>query len=142
MARDKGLKEIIRDDLRDTAGLTGKAMFGGWAWLLNGNLLCGARNDGLLIRLGKGNDAWALKEPGIVPMINGGRAMQGWVRADPDAFGDDKLQKAIGRSPPLHPVSAKEIGVLHAPKSFDFNIPSAPSNSPAPWSCTVPLGVR
>ena len=30
-------------------------MFGGWAWLLRGNLVCGAREDGLLARLGKGS---------------------------------------------------------------------------------------
>jgi hypothetical protein len=31
----------------------GKAMFGGWALLLNGNLLCGARAGGMLVRLGR-----------------------------------------------------------------------------------------
>lgn len=53
MARDEGLEELLRDDLRAEPGLTETAMFGGWAWLLNGNLLCGARDDGILARLGK-----------------------------------------------------------------------------------------
>jgi len=66
-------------------------MFGGWAWLLDGNLLCGARDDGVLIRLGKGNDQWALATEGIVPMISRGRVMSGWVRVAPETFADDGL---------------------------------------------------
>ncbi len=60
MARDPGLEELIRAGSAARAGLTEKSMFGGWAWLLNGNLLCGAREDGMLARLGKGRDGWAL----------------------------------------------------------------------------------
>jgi len=30
-------------------------MFGGLAWLAHGNLLCGARDAGMLVRLGKDN---------------------------------------------------------------------------------------
>lgn len=63
MARDYGLEEIVADDLRDISHVSDKAMFGGRAWLLEGRLLCGARDDGLLFRLGKGNDAWALALP-------------------------------------------------------------------------------
>ena len=44
-------------------------MFGGWAWLLNGNLLIGARSDGMLVRVGKGNDDWALRLSDVAPMM-------------------------------------------------------------------------
>ncbi|SFR94710.1 TfoX N-terminal domain-containing protein [Dyella sp. OK004] len=98
MARDKGLEELLSDELSDVPGLTQKAMFGGWAWLLHGNLLCGARDDGLLVRLGKGNDAWALRLPGIAPMISRDRPMQGWVRAAPEAYGDDPLRHQLVES--------------------------------------------
>ena len=57
MARDPGLEELINAELADIPGVTQKAMFGGLAWLVHGNLLCGARKDSLLVRLGKGNDA-------------------------------------------------------------------------------------
>ena len=60
MARDAGLEELIREELGERAGLSEKAMFGGWAYLLHGNLLLGAREGSLLVRLGKGNDGWAL----------------------------------------------------------------------------------
>jgi hypothetical protein len=95
VARDAGLEELLREDLRSELGLAEKAMFGGWAWLLNGNLLCGAREDGMLARLGKGRDVWALETPDIVPMISRGRRMQGWVRAGPLAFGDDVLRRKL-----------------------------------------------
>jgi hypothetical protein len=70
-------------------------MFGGRAWLLNGNLLCGAREDGMLLRLGKGADDWALESAGVEPMVMRGRAMAGWVRAGPDAYGDDELRTRL-----------------------------------------------
>lgn len=95
MARDEGLEELLREDLKAERGLTEKAMFGGRAWLLNGNLLCGARHDGMLVRLGKGNDGWALEMPGVIPMILRGRRMQGWVRAGAAAFGNDALRRRL-----------------------------------------------
>jgi hypothetical protein len=85
----------LREDLEAEKGLTEKAMFGGRAWLLDGNLLCGARDDGMLARLGKDKDGWALEIPGIVPMISRGRRMQGWVRAGPIAFGHDMLRRRL-----------------------------------------------
>jgi hypothetical protein len=95
MARDKGLEELLTENLAGVQGLTQKAMFGGLAWLVNGNLLCGSRDDGMLVRLGKGNDAWALKIPGVAPMVMQGRKMNGWVRAAPEVYGDDALCKKL-----------------------------------------------
>ncbi len=95
MARDAGLEELLREELGQRPGLSEKAMFGGWAFLLNGHLLCGAREDGLLIRLGKGNDAWALELHDIKPMLSGSREIQGWVRAGPEAYGNDMPRKRL-----------------------------------------------
>jgi hypothetical protein len=83
-------------------------MFGGVAWMWRGNLLCGARDDGVLARLGRGNDAWALAAPGIAQMVMGDRPMHGWVRLAPEAAGDDELrlrllsaaQSFVGTLPP------------------------------------------
>jgi hypothetical protein len=93
--RNKVLEELLNDDLAQVRGVTEKSMFGGWAWLLHGHLLCGARSDGMLVRLGKGNDAWALRTPGIAPMIIHGRPMHGWVRAAPEAYEDDALRRKL-----------------------------------------------
>ena len=95
LARDKGLETLLNDSLATVPGLTQKGMFGGWAWLVNGNLLCAARSDGMLVRLGKENEAWALKIPGVAPMMTRGRQMRGWVRAAPHVYGNDALRQRL-----------------------------------------------
>ena len=91
MARDFGLEDLIRQALPRDVALTEKAMFGGIAWLLNGSLMLGSRHDGMLVRLGKGNDGWALALSDVGPMMMRDRRMEGWVRAGPAAYGDDAL---------------------------------------------------
>lgn len=98
MARDHGLEAVLNEELGSVSGLTEKAMFGGWAWLVDGNLLCGARDDGMLVRLGKNQDGWALEVPGIEPMFSGERRMHGWVRAAPHAWGNDALRSKLVQS--------------------------------------------
>ena len=95
MARDEGLEELVREHLAALPGVVETTMFGGKAWLLHGNLLCGASGRGLLVRLGPGNDGWALALPDVVPMVSRGRTMRGWVRAGPDGFGDDALRRQL-----------------------------------------------
>lgn len=95
MSRDAGLEELIRQELGERSGLSEKPMFGGLAFLLDGNLLCGARNDGMLVRLGKGNDGWALSLVGIDLMVMGDRRMNGWVRAGAQAYGEDAVRKRL-----------------------------------------------
>lgn len=95
MARDPGLEELLRDMLGPLPGLAEKAMFGGRAWLLDGNLLCAAGSKGMLVRLGKGRDGWALEHPAIERMEMRGRPYEGWVRAGPEAFGDDELREKL-----------------------------------------------
>ena len=95
MARDKGLEELLNDSLESVPGLTQRAMFGGWAWLLNGKLLCGARTDSMLVRLGKENETWALEIPGVRPMMMRERRMHGWVRAAPEVYGSDVLRRRL-----------------------------------------------
>jgi TfoX/Sxy family transcriptional regulator of competence genes len=95
MSRDKGLEELLREHLADLEGVSEKAMFGGWAWLLDGHLLCGARDDGVLVRLGKGNDRAALKLEGVVPMVSRGREMAGWIRVQPETFADTDLAEKL-----------------------------------------------
>lgn len=44
-----------------------------WLDFLDGKLIFAARDDGMMARLGKGRDSWALEQPDIVPMISRGR---------------------------------------------------------------------
>jgi hypothetical protein len=100
MPRDPGLEELVKSSLRNTRSLSEKAfseksMFGGWAYLLYGNLLIGARHGSLLLRVGKDNEAWANQIPGVATAIMGGRRISGWVRATPEAYGDDALRQKL-----------------------------------------------
>jgi len=96
MARDKGLEALLNDALAGRPEITQKAMFGGLAWLWKGHLLCAARkNGGMLVRLGKGNDAWALKIDGVKPMIMHGRQLSGWVSASPDVYANDAMREKL-----------------------------------------------
>ena len=95
MARDEGLEELVREELGGESGVSEKCMFGGIAWLLEGNLLCAASDRGLLVRLGKGADGWAVAAPGITSAVMAGRSLDGWVRASPDAFGDDAVRRRL-----------------------------------------------
>jgi hypothetical protein len=95
MARDRGLEELILDDMGDLPGLTTKPMFGGLCWMLDGHLLCGARDVGLMVRLGKGNDGWAVALNDVEPMVMSGRQMSGWVRGGLDACADDDRRKRL-----------------------------------------------
>ncbi len=95
MARDRGLEEVIREDLAGERGLSEKAMFGGLAWLLDGHLLCAARVGGMLVRLGREGEGWALALPEIAPMVMRGRQMPGWVWAGADAVADDALRRRL-----------------------------------------------
>lgn len=92
MARDEGLEEVVAGDLADLSDLATVRMFGGLAWMLRGNLLCGARHDGILCRLGKGNDGWTETIAQAAPMIMGERRMEGWVRLSPEGAADDALR--------------------------------------------------
>lgn len=88
MARNEGLEDIMRDELRDLNDLVEKAMFGGLAWMLNGNLLCCVRNDSIMMRLGQAQAEAAINTDGITPMMSGTRLMKGWINCSPELFID------------------------------------------------------
>jgi hypothetical protein len=89
------LETLIAEDLEGQSDLSEKAMFGGWAWLLDGKLLIGARDKGMLSRIGEKNESWALKIPGIVPLMMRERRMRGWVRADMAICSNDALRRKL-----------------------------------------------
>ena len=93
--RDRGLEELVLDDLGPLPGLSEKPMFGGLVWLLDGNMLCAVSDKGVMVRLGKDHDAWALALPDVAPMVMSGRSMPGWVRAGLDASADDDRRKRL-----------------------------------------------
>ena len=89
MAHDEGLAEILRGDLAEMSGITEKRMFGGLAFLLDGNMLCGEHKDGAMFRVGKDNEAVALAVPGARPMDFTGRRMGGFIDVADELVVDD-----------------------------------------------------
>ncbi len=95
MAYDEGLAQILRDDLADTSGVSERKMFGGMAFMLNGNMLCGVHKDGAMFRVGKDNEAEALAIEGAGPMDFTGRKMGGMVDVSDDAIEIDDRRAAL-----------------------------------------------
>ena len=80
MARDDTLTDQVRAALAGVDAIGEVAMFGGIGFMLNGNMIAGASDRGLLVRVGKDREAVALARPGATPMIMRGRALSGYVR--------------------------------------------------------------
>ena len=89
MAYDEGLAEILRGDLAEVPGIAEKRMFGGIAFLLDGNMVCGVHRGGGMFRVGKPNEALALEIDGAGPMTLTGRKMGGMVDVSGEAIADD-----------------------------------------------------
>ena len=94
------LADRIRGLLPDRRGLVEKKMFGGIAFMLDGNMLvCPTREGALIVRVGKDNMTDALAQPGAETMEMGGRAMSGFVVLAGDAIEDDDALAAwLGRA--------------------------------------------
>ena len=82
MPHDPHLAERMRSALRARQGIDERKMFGGFCWMLNGNMLCGVEVGRYMFRVGKDLESAALLRPGATPMDITGRPMQGfvWVR--------------------------------------------------------------
>jgi TfoX N-terminal domain len=98
MAYDEGLATRIRDAIGDRPGLAEKQMFGGLAFLLDGNMACGVRGDDLMVRVGADAADAALGESGVRPSEMKGRPMKGWLLVDADGHAeDDDLRRWVDR---------------------------------------------
>ena len=79
MAYDEKLAERIRTALRRRRGISEKKMFGGVAFLANGNMTCGVVGDELMVRVGPDAYAEALSRKHAREMDFTGRPMRGMV---------------------------------------------------------------
>lgn len=84
MPHDPVLADNMRDALKRRRGIEEKKMFGGYCWMLKGNMLCGVEVGRYMFRVGKDLEAEALARPGAKPMDITGRPMRGfvWVMAE------------------------------------------------------------
>lgn len=99
MAFDEKAADRIRAALGGRPGLTEKRMFGGIAFMLNGNMCCGVQEDRLMLRLGNEGAAEALKHKHVRPMDFTGRPLKSMVYVDPQGFRTpSQLRKWIDRA--------------------------------------------
>ena len=89
MSYNEPLAERVSSVIGAEPSLTRKGMFGGLAFMLQGNLACCVLNDDLIVRVPKNAYAAALAEPHVREMDYAGRPMRGWVMVGPGATDDD-----------------------------------------------------
>jgi TfoX/Sxy family transcriptional regulator of competence genes len=82
MPYDPQLADRMRTALRSRAGVIEKKMFGGYCWMLHGNMLCGVEVGRFMFRVGAAQEAEALSRPGARPMDITGKPMKGFVWVD------------------------------------------------------------
>lgn len=83
MPHDPELAERMNGALGQRPDVVRKRMFGGYCWMLNGNMLCGVEVGRYMFRVRKEQERAALARPGAKPMDITGRPMAGfiWVSA-------------------------------------------------------------
>jgi TfoX/Sxy family transcriptional regulator of competence genes len=98
VAFDDALATRVRNALPGGESVIEKRMFGGIAFLLNGNMCCGVHGDELIVRLDPAHAADALGEPHVRAFDLTGRPMKGWVLIALDGLAtDSELQSWVGR---------------------------------------------
>ncbi|HEY7100613.1 MAG TPA: TfoX/Sxy family protein [Mycobacteriales bacterium] len=96
MAYDEDLAERIRERVAGEDGLTEKRMFGGLAFLINGNMAVSASGQGgMLLRVDPAQTEELITAPHARRFEMRGRKMDGWLRIDPIAS-DAELARWVG----------------------------------------------
>ena len=81
MAYDEDLANRIRELLGSERGVEEKRMFGGLAFLINGNMSVAASGKGgLMVRVPPEDTEKLLARAHVSPMVMAGREARGWLR--------------------------------------------------------------
>ena len=106
MAYDENFAARIRKALGKRKGLVAKQMFGGIAFLLNGNMCVGIHKTELIVRLDPDETDVALTKPHTRVFDLTGRPMKGWILVAPKGTATDaQLKQWIS-------IAAKYAGAL------------------------------
>jgi TfoX/Sxy family transcriptional regulator of competence genes len=98
VAYDEDIANRIREVVAGEAGVTEKRMFGGLAFLINGNMSVSASGrGGILLRVDPAETKALIADPHAERAVMGGRTMDGWLRVDVDALPDDEVETWIAR---------------------------------------------
>ncbi|MFF5986725.1 TfoX/Sxy family protein [Prauserella flavalba] len=98
MAYDHDLADRVRELVAGEKHLSERTMFGGLAFLLDGNMAVAASGQGgLMVRVAPEDTDVLTGEPGVEPMVMRGRELRGWLRVDSSAVGArDQLERWVG----------------------------------------------
>ena len=97
MAFDELLADRIREALGDRSGIKEKRMFGGLAFLLNGNMAVGIVGDRLMIRFDKTAHEFVLSHRHVSPMDFTHRPMRGFAFVEKQGIAtDEQLGQWVG----------------------------------------------
>jgi TfoX/Sxy family transcriptional regulator of competence genes len=99
VAYDTELVDRIRELLAAERGVDEKRMFGGLAFLINGNMSVAASGQGgLLVRVPPEDTEKLLDRAHVSPMVMAGRKARGWLRVDSDGVKTKRqLQSWVSR---------------------------------------------
>ncbi len=98
MAYDEGLAQRIREAFGGQPGVVEKKMFGGIAFMVQGNMSVGVIGDVLMVRVGPEGHNGALTRPHTRPMDFTGRPMKGFIYVDEAGIeADGDLQAWVDR---------------------------------------------
>ena len=90
MVYDVELADRVRAVVRDEPGLTEKRMFGGLAFLIQGNMAVSASSQGgLLLRINPAMAPSLLTHSHVRPFEMRGRSMDGWLHVGAEAVDDE-----------------------------------------------------
>src|SRR5512144_1859449 len=97
VAYDEELANRIREVVQDEPGLSEKRMFGGLAFLVNGNMAVSASSQGgLLLRIDPAQADSLVDQVHVRRFEMRGREMDGWLRVDVDLLEtDDQLRRWV-----------------------------------------------
>ncbi|MEO8897918.1 MAG: TfoX/Sxy family protein [Candidatus Dormibacter sp.] len=99
MAYDEALADRVRGLVNAERGVTEKRMFGGLAFLINGNMAVSASGQGgLLLRVDPAETDDLARRPHAQVAVMRGREMAGWLRVDADGVRTKpQLEKWVSR---------------------------------------------
>ena len=96
MAYDEKLAGRVRKVLAKRKAIAEKKVFGGVAFLLNGNMCCGLHGQELIVRLNPEETDQALAKPHTRIFDMTGRPMKGWILVEPAGLArEDALAKWV-----------------------------------------------
>ena len=87
MAYDADLADRVRELIASERGVEEKRMFGGLAFLIDGNMsVAVSSKGGIMVRVPPEETERLLARPHVEPMIMAGRETRGWLRVHADGL--------------------------------------------------------